>query len=205
MKSQPPDAPPAQAASYISGRLLLLGFAFIVLAGATLVWWFQYSATHRAAEFWGPEASLLIRDATQVEFVELQISRPDEAKKNPSQLVVIDDQTYTYVRRQDISHAHGLLHLRFALLRDASFLWPPHSGKPGTTWRWGIEFSHRQSASRAPSRTIYFSSDCQSMMRDQRGQRSAPVLSCEPIAAGLREMFEEFSSNSSPDANNQSR
>ena len=43
------------------------------------------------------------------------------------------------------------------------------------------------------------------MMRDQRGQQAAPVLSSEPIAAGLREMFDEFSSKPAPDAANRSR
>jgi hypothetical protein len=209
VKSQPDNAPPEYAIPSISGRILILGVVFVALAGAAVVWWFQFNATHRAAEFWGPEASILIRDAPQVEFVELQPTRREEAANNPLQSVVISDHAYTFVRRHDISHAHGLLHLRYALLRDASFLWPPRRVKSATTWQWGLRFSDSHSElapqSFATSRTIYFSSDLQLMMRDQRGEKASPVLSSEPIAAGLREMFDEFSSKPAPNATNDSR
>ena len=81
MKSQSPETSTDQAIPYISGRFLILGVVFVALACAALVWWFQYSATHLSAEFWGPEASILIRDAPQVEFIELQPAAREDAAK----------------------------------------------------------------------------------------------------------------------------
>ena len=47
----------------LSGKLVIIGIVGVALAGAGAGWWFRYNATHRAAEFWGPQAVRLIRDA----------------------------------------------------------------------------------------------------------------------------------------------
>ena len=85
-----------------SGKLLILGIvaAAVLLAGAS--WWFRYNATHRMAEFWGPDVARRIRDAKRV-----YISRMNRDAEG----AMLTDYT------RDVSSAPGLTHLRAALLR----------------------------------------------------------------------------------------
>src|SRR3989304_2712639 len=69
-------------------------------------WWFRYSATHRAAQFWGPQAAELIRDA------------PHVTLRSAAAAADGQDAADAAVPR-DVSHAKGLTHLRNALLEDA--------------------------------------------------------------------------------------
>ena len=45
------------SASGISGKLLIIGILTVAFLAAGTSWWFRYSATHRAATFWGPAAA----------------------------------------------------------------------------------------------------------------------------------------------------
>ena len=82
-----------------SGKMLILGVVAIGLAAAAVSWWFRYSATHRAAEFWGPEAATLIRDAAHVT---LRSNKPSVDEQGGDEPDV----------PRDISSAKGLTHLR---------------------------------------------------------------------------------------------
>jgi hypothetical protein len=52
---------------YYSGKLVIIGILAVAVASAAASWWFRYAATHRAAQYWGPETARLIRDAPTVE------------------------------------------------------------------------------------------------------------------------------------------
>ena len=161
-----------------SGKLLILGIVALAVLLAGAGWWFRYNATHRAASFWGPDAVRLIRDAPIVKFVER------------SEGVNPDHYAATQVIRHDISRARGLTHLRNALLEDRSFDWSPPGNALPHEWRhWGLLF--RESESTRPL-VIWFSGDFRHAMTQVEIGRPAKVISCEPIAKGLGEMFSEF-------------
>jgi hypothetical protein len=87
---------------------------------------------------------------------------------------------------RQISTAPGLLHLRTALLEDRSYNWPPKPYSPDMTWDHALIF--RGIGDNAPL-YVMFSADFKWMSVLDSGL----MLSCEPIAKGLCEMFAEFS------------
>lgn len=88
---------------------------------------------------------------------------------------------------RDVSAAHGLVHLRLALLEDHSFDWPPRPVSPDVQWKHGLIFGDKGPGEAA---ILLFSPDFK--LLNVKGQ----MLSSAPISAGLREMFAEFSSDS---------
>ncbi|MCI0492285.1 MAG: hypothetical protein L0Z07_05050 [Planctomycetes bacterium] len=155
-----------------SGKLLILAMVVVGLLAAGASWWFRYSATHQAARFWGPEAVRLIRDAPRVELVRL-----------PPNGGAGDRQAAAALRR-DVSAAPGMTHLRNALLEDRSFLWPPEQRNQDPVWRWAIRFHQTGTAASA---TLLFTDDCCQTNLSDGDHRG--VASCEPIAAGLHQVF----------------
>jgi hypothetical protein len=195
-KRQPIDS--AQpAAKEISGKYVILAVVAVALTGSVASWVVRYNATHRAADFWGSAAAVLIRDAPTVQLVMLQPAKAPAVAANPLQTVVLDRQPYSIARQLDISKARGLIHLRTAFLEDRSFDWLAHLEQSPTAWHWGLQFADPGPQSIQQSvgtkRTIWFTSDCKFMMRDGRDENPGHVISSEPIATGLREMFGELS------------
>jgi len=86
---------------------------------------------------------------------------------------------------RDVSSFRGLIHLRTALLEDRSFRWPPQRVPTEFPWEHGLVFRDEVTGH---SLSVFFSSD----FRWVRGPGFETMLSCEPIAAGLREMYVEF-------------
>jgi hypothetical protein len=177
------DLRPSSSAA-ASGKLLIIGILMLAFAGAATSWWFRYNATHRAAEFWGPETAQLIRDAPVVELI------------NPSNPIALPPGDSAGVGgfidssdTRDVSAARGLVHLRNALLEDHNFDWPARPLAADIQWKHGLMFRDK-----GPSRAaiLLFSSDFKLM--NVSGAKE--MLSCAPISAGLREMFAEFASDS---------
>jgi hypothetical protein len=179
----------------VSGRLVIIGIVGLALTGACASWWFRYAATHRAAEFWGPQASVLIREATFVELIELSPIERD-TKDAFGYTVVLGEESFEFLRRHDISAARGLVHLRHALLDDRSFVWPSRVDIPSADWRWGLRFSEPESAPLVLHQTVWLTSDGRLMAVEQRGGGTGRSISCEPIADGLTTMFSELTRRS---------
>ena len=149
----------------------------IVMAGAS--WWYRYTATHRAVEFWGPEMAKLIRDAPVVELWRLQ-----PRLENVNQF----SNGATPLRRAksvDVSTARGLTHLRNALLEDRSFQWPAQPGRLDDRCKWALVFYDK---GREVNRSLLFTADGTSVAAPPADR----IVSTEPIAAGLLEMFTEM-------------
>jgi hypothetical protein len=164
-----------------SGKLLILGILTVALLLAGTSWWFRYRATHRAAQFWGPEAARLIRDAPGVMLVKLNSPAPGGEEG--------DDRANLY----DVSQAPGMVHLRNALVEDRSFDWPSsNSGPPPNddfAQHWGLSFDDPDTREHL---LIAFSADCR-LAAAAAKEKTPHAISTAPIAAGLREMFEEMS------------
>ncbi len=171
----------------VSGKLVILSILSVALLAAGMSWWFRFHATHRAAEFWGPEATLLIRDATVVELIERPQAEakadndpPSEAGQGGARPILIE--------RRNISDARGLIHFRNALLEDRSYDWPSRVAVPDAPQKWGVRFVHDT----IPPLTVWFSPDWKLATREERSGRPAAVIFSEPISHGLTEYFNEL-------------
>jgi hypothetical protein len=166
-----------------SGKLLIGAILAVAILLAGAGWWFRYEATNEAARFWGPHAVRLIRDAPGVELA--RGSQVSTARQPGSS--------------RDVSQAHGLTHLRNALLEDRSFTGTKsiesRSMAPGTLFQggWSLVF---HDPSRGEELTIFFPTDCTAVAFDADDGRR--VASTGPIAAGLRRMFSELSPEPPP-------
>jgi hypothetical protein len=163
-----------------SGKLLILGIVAlaVLLAGAS--WWFRYNATHRAAQFWGPQGARLVRDATSVYLIKLPASESFGSIRNTAS-------------GYDISKVRGLTHLRNALLEDRSFDWTSASGNPKTNCdfigKWELEF---RDADSAEPFTIRLTADCGRAAAMDEDDCPRGVISTAPVAVGLRQVLDEY-------------
>lgn len=156
------------SASGNSGKLFIVGVFVVALATAGASWWFRYSATHRALQFWGPTAARLIRDAPRVTL------RSEDANTLP----------------RDISTAHGLTHLRTALLEDRSYDWSA-AGPPNTNWSNSLVFEETEGAE--PRVVILLSPDFNWAANGSAADPAGHAISTSPIAKGLETFFHDES------------
>jgi hypothetical protein len=182
VKTQRNTAAAGSAPPEVSGKLIIIGVLFVAIAGGIFSWFFRYNATHRAAAFWGPETAVLIRDAPRITL-----------KRGPLTGSSLENEV-------DVSRARGLVHLRNALLEDRSFDWntidQPLSNLTKTDlFRWSLTFDNPNTGKNT---TVYISDDLHFATR--LGTKERQTVSTEPIAAGLREMFDEFTATSTPSA-----
>jgi hypothetical protein len=177
------------SASTISGKLVIVGIVTVAVCAAAISWWFRYNATHRAAKFWGPEAVALIRDAPQVTLIRLPFWSLLALAFDANAQATLDKNTF------DISKAHGLVHLRNALLEDHNYTWladEKPSPTASTSQYWVLRFGDRE---RGKGAILTLSKDCTLIARAEsrdKGGNERIVNSTEPMAKGLREMFAEF-------------
>ncbi len=173
--------------SSISGKLVIISILLVALLGAGISWYFRYSATHQAAQFWNTGSAVLIRDAPQVTLH--VIPTADESKSSI-----------------DISQGRGLVHLRNALLEDHNFIWPEVNqtdiaASGPLDWKWFLEFRDPKTNEAA---ALQFTTDCtlaaRAMPSKERGSnRPVAVRTDSIMAQGLREMFGEFVAAGSAD------
>ncbi len=166
------------ADSGVSGKLVIITILIAAVGAALGGWVFRYNATHRAVEFWGPEAALAIRDAKKVSLT--QVSRDKEGYRLASFTV-------------EVSDAPGLMHLRAALLEDRSFEWPAEEEDNVSPFGNDIPFGWELKFARDTTRnvTVYFSPDFKRAYNFLDGRRCRHV-SCAPIAAGLKQVLIEM-------------
>ena len=160
-----------------STRLSKWLIGVIVLVGCALAafsWWFRFTATHRAAEFWGGANFRLIRDAA---IVEAYVPADDH---DPSRLAAGAAQ-------RDVSHAPGMMHLRNALLEDHSYIWVKGQLPPPADWSYGLRFADEEREV-----LIEFSADARQLRYIPAGARRGSEISCAPISAGLKKVFGEL-------------
>ena len=184
VKSQPPE--PAGTASEISGKVVIIGVLVVAIAGAAASWIFRYNATHEAAAFWGADPARIIRDAPAIELLKLAPGTTSDSPVKEKEIELLGER-YAIAARIDVSSAHGMTHLRNALLEDRSFdsfnlVFEPAPHR----WRWALCFRDGQQ-----SATILFLENCIAACLADSGK----AANCQPIADGLTTMFAEFVSD----------
>jgi hypothetical protein len=163
----------------VSGKLVIIAMLTLALAAAGASWWFRFTATHRAAKFWGSDVARLIRDAPKVEL--LRLGLPNTIGLESSD-VAHQVETANF---HDVSKGRGLVHLRNALLQDRSYDWPAQPRKPRSYWSWALRFRDDRTGE---LETILIGADCDyvtSLTGDQ-------MLSSRPILDGLHKLFAEL-------------
>lgn len=101
------------ASRAVTGKLVVLAIVCLGVCLAAFALWYQRGQTRRCLDFYGSAIARRIQVAPRVELWRID---PTAAAGEPSAS-----------RRQDISHARGVVHLRRGLVEDASFAWdrPP--------------------------------------------------------------------------------
>jgi hypothetical protein len=177
-----------------SGNKLILAMCALAVAAAVVGWWSRYEATHRAAEFWGPEGAHLLRGPSQVELLELDGSlmlhgvRVENATWR-------DDLPMSV--RHNITDAQGLSHLRSALVEDRNFDWdrslaqeariPPDSSGTDSRSIWALRFTAGGHAL-----TVLLSGDFSRLGKLQADEQIVTWVSCRPLMVPLATYFKSL-------------
>ncbi|MFN9369505.1 MAG: hypothetical protein ACK6CT_12210 [Planctomycetia bacterium] len=140
-------SPPAADGS-ARGRLVVALIVVLGICLAMFAFWYQWRQTRRCLDFLG---AAVAGDVSRADRVELWRLGPGSG---PRRLAV--------TARYDVSRAPGLVHLRHALVEDASFIWeavPPagDSGpRPVPEWATAIAFSRHGDAKSPPATVLAF-------------------------------------------------
>lgn len=143
------DAPPV-ASRPSTGRTVVVLLVLLGVCLAGFAFWFQWRQTRRCLDFLGADVARGVNEAQRVELWRLA------AGAGPRRRVVGE--------RHDVSRAPGLVHLRHALVEDASFVWDPAPAdrewraQSGGDWTIAIAFFSRP-ATAEPTAVLAFDVD----------------------------------------------
>jgi len=122
-------------------RIVVLAILGLGIGATGFAGWFRWSQGHRAQEFWGAEVSQRIRFAKEVELIWLESPLVDvsgahllQAGTPAADVMSIDGDQWSVLRRADIASARGLIHARQALIQDATFRWIAQSPASDSHW-----------------------------------------------------------------------
>ena len=159
-----------------SGKLVLVGMITLAVVLATIAVWHRRESTRRPLELWGAEAAGLIAGSSRAELLVLSGvagAEGDYVEHKGSKIAV--------QQRYDLKQVRGLVHLRAALVEDASFHWGEQS-ECQPVWQYGLQFieGDRQAI-------VLLDLDCGVAAVAGRDE----IVSIRPIAAGLKQVIAE--------------
>ena len=175
----------------ISGKWIILGVAFVAVAGAGFAWWYRMEQADEALAFWGPTAAELIaEDRAEVELLRLAPLPAGETDTPPPppegeglpEVMPLDGEFYGVQDRATGDQIKGLIHLRHALTQDASFDFaePPADDAP---WPYALRLSYEDD-------TVLLLFDPQHTRTGLPGGKTATLRG--PLAENLGGYFEEM-------------
>lgn len=157
-----------------SGKHLILGVLAACVVAAAVSWWFRYSTTRRAVEFWGAESATLIRDA---QHVTLRSDAPSADGEGGDEADV----------PRDITDTKGLTHFRNALLEDSSYHWDS-AIVSDIDWANSLVFAAAEGAE--PRAVVLLSKDFRWVSNGSAPNPNERVAATSgEFAAGLKEFF----------------
>jgi len=166
----------------VRGKLAILAILSLALVATGFGIWFKRQMTYQVLELLGPGAVQRVALPTHVDYLELQAST-GSGTANHGETLTLPDIQIDVTRRLDISGAAGLIHLKHALLQDASYEW--HASTDGSpTWRHALQFMDDQDRT-----TFLIDLDQRQVMILERGRRA--VLGTK-INAGLKAYLAEL-------------
>jgi hypothetical protein len=168
-------------ASPVAGKLLIVSMLVVSVSLAAFSWWFRYSSTRRAAQFWRADAVRLIRDAPTLDAYRWTAAGESELEQVDLEYVNALGRPALH---RDAAHAPGLTHLRAALLEDRSYDWDADVELAVGEAAFGLRFT---GAEGGEPLWLLFSANGERM-----GLVDGRVVSTEPIAEGLREVLGEL-------------
>lgn len=152
----------------ISGKLAIMAIGLVAVAAVVGAWLYHAGVQRRALAFWEPANARLLVRARQVDAERLAPS--GEADRSGARMVAT---------------AAGFVHLRSALIHDASFDWSASPPTPPPGWRWRLSF-----ADEGQTAVVRFSDDCR-WVESSTGQVGRLI---DPIAKEAHVLLErEFS------------
>lgn len=115
------------------GLLTIAVILTVAVAAVGWAWWTKYTSMDQAMAYYGAENAKRIRFAETVEIWEIGL--PDEASDTTT--IEIDGKPWPRAEVRDASEWEGMVHARFYLTQDASYLWNGNVGfTPGTeSWQ----------------------------------------------------------------------
>ena len=159
------------------GKLAILAMLALAVAATGFAIWYQRQMTFHVLRWAGPASARCISRAERVEYLELRPSATG-SEKDPGDTLSLPHTQLVITRRTDISKAAGLVHLRHALLQNASYDWQVPADRSGS-WQFALRFVDGQHLS-----TLLFDLDHQCVLNLERGQMA--VLGAK-INQGLRD------------------
>lgn len=121
----------------VTGKSIVITALAVALVMSVGAWWYHYSASRRAAQFWGPDATRLLIGKGEVAFFTLGSLR-DESDAPSAGNVVAGREV---VAEQSLTDKPGLIHLRHALTQDASFDWAGRrEASHSDEWAYALRF-----------------------------------------------------------------
>ena len=184
------DDPELKRTMFNRGKLVLVSMVLLGLGAALFAFWFRYQHGKRTIDQWGSEAVVLVRDSDLVELVAL--APADEAGANSElpppvdapEIMTIQGKALKVLEKVDISRAPGLVHLRHALVQDASYAWDEAvGGGEDLQWRYALRFSRNE-------KEAEFAFDLDRRRAKLVGRERAAALSPH-LARGLHTFFDD--------------
>ena len=164
------------------GKFVILAILSLALVATGFGIWFKRQMTYQVLELLGPAAVQCVAVPTHVDYLELQAST-GSSPANHRETLTLPDTRMVITRRLDISGAAGLIHLKHALLQDASYDW--HASTDGSpTCQYALQFMDDQDRT-----TFLFDLDQRRVLILERGRQA--VLGSK-ISEGLKAYLAEL-------------
>jgi hypothetical protein len=164
----------------ISGRLVIVVLLMLGTMGTVGSTWYRLHSQQRPIQLWGQGPANLMLNAAIVEAMQLVPAGSDEAAGAMKHLS-FNGQRYAVVAQREVSGAPEFVHVRQALIHDASFDWSD-TGQCKPVWQYGLEFSNG-----AESTLVLLAPDCGRALLVDTGASA----SIRPVMPGIVRLMEE--------------
>lgn len=158
------------------GSLAIVVIFGVAVCAAAFAVWYQFDQQRRSLEFWGNDTATIIRHTRHVEV--LRFSKIDDKTKDS---ILIDGARFAIVSSRQIDAMAGLVHVRHALISDASYEWENASRDSDPKWEFGFRFTRDNF-----SVVIAVDSSCDKICFVGKNRTLAVA---EKIAKGLKQFF----------------
>jgi|GEM_PF-1715714 len=182
------------------GKFVVAAILAVALGLAVFAWYWRWQQGHKAAEFWGAEASELIRAARQTELLVLEPQ--DEPKSESGEVetvmttvgsdIAVEGKRYRVTATVELNNSPGLIHARHSLTEDASFVWHPPTDDCESEWTHAMRLSQNDNAA-----VLVFDFRCR---RIHVVEQNKSIFVVPRIADGFQRIFERAIASQDPAA-----